>query len=239
MRTLRALIKTRLLALRDSLIWYFFSGILFPFLLLFFASQLNTDPKAKLQLIAGSIVSSAVLSTVFLFGQSFAAQRYRGEYELYATLPISKLTFVLALLVANLLTSSVSVIALLGISAFIFQAPLNINLWLIPTLILAALSVVGIGLLIGVLSRGPGEAAIICNLAVYLLSYAAPVFYPMAMLPPVMREFSRLIPTTQAANAVQATLEGGSLPLEPFLILSFWCITLLAFVTLKLDWRLR
>jgi ABC-2 type transport system permease protein len=239
MRTLGALVKTRLLALRDSFLWYFLSGVLFPFLLLFFANQLNPDPNARLQLIAGAITSSAVLSTVFLFGQSFAAQRFRGEYELYATLPISKWTFVFGLLGTNLLTSSVGIVTLLLLSVILYKIPITLSLWLVPILVLGAMSVAGIGLLIGVLSRDPGEAALVCNLAVYLLAYVSPVFYSADVLPPVIRELGWILPTSQVSSAVRASLSGFEFPFISMLMLFIWSISLLLFVILKLDWRLK
>ena len=182
---------------------------------------------------------SVVLSAVFLFGQSFASQRARGEYELYATLPIRKITFISGTLIANLIMSLINVILLILIAKLVFGFDIKPTLWIIPSITLGATSVVGIGLLVGILSKGPGQAALICNVLVYILSYATPVFYPLESLSPGLRTFAFYLPTTQASASINNTLAGGSMPFDATVILLVWTVVLLSIVTTQLDWRLR
>ena len=239
MRILLALLKTRFLGMRDGLLWILATSVLFPFLLLFFVGLLSPSEEVQSRVLSGAITSSVILNAVFLFGQSFAAQRARGEYELYATLPISRLTFIVGTLIANLCTSLGGAIVLVVVAVAVFNFNIQPTLWLIPSLLFGAASVVGIGLIVGVLSPGPGEAALITNLVVYILSYATPVFYPIEVLPDFLQVVSTWLPTTHAAAAINASLQGGDAPLVSLGILLCWTFIFLKVVTGNLDWRLR
>jgi ABC-2 type transport system permease protein len=241
MRVFFALIKVRFLGLTmsDGLVWLVLSSILFPLILLFFVSNLAPALGGQARLLSGAITASVVLNSIFLFGQSFAAQRARGEYELYATLPIGKLTFILATLGASLLVSMVSGLLLLALAVLVFGFNVAVSPILIPVLVLGALSVAGIGLVVGILSRGPGEAAIGTSLLVYVLSYATPVFFPIQNLPPALQYVVWGLPTTHAALSIHASLAGQAPEPASMLVLLVWAGGLLGFVMYKLDWRLR
>lgn len=239
MKVLLALLKTRFLAMRDGLGWLLLSSVVFPFLLLFFVSRFAPDAAVQTRILSGAVTASVILNAIFLFGQSFAAQRARGEYELYATLPIGKSTFIFGTLLANLTTSLGGALVLIVLAVAVFGFDIQPTLWLLPSLVLGATSVVGIGLVVGVLSRGPGEAALVTNLMVYVLSYATPVFYPLERLPPLLQQVSLYLPTTHAAEAVTASLQGAEAPLEAMVVLLVWTALLFGVVVERLDWRLR
>jgi ABC-2 type transport system permease protein len=238
-KILLAFLKTRFLNLKDAVPWLLLSGVLFPFLILFFARQLAGNVAAQTQLLSGALTASVVLNAVFFFGQSFASQRARGEYELFATLPITKLVFVTGTLIANLLVSLANAAILLLVAVLAFGFDIQPSLWLFPSLVLGAISVVGIGLLIGVLSRSTGEAALVCSIAVYVLSYATPIFYSLESLPRPLQYISAYLPTTHAAIAVNQTLLGFGIPITSLVVLIVWTALLLSFVMFRLDWRLR
>jgi ABC-2 type transport system permease protein len=239
MRIFLAFLKIRFLNLKDAVPWLLLSGVLFPFLILFFARQLAGDVSAQVQLLGGAITASVVLNAIFFFGQSFASQRARGEYEIFATLPIPKFTFIIGTLTANLLVSLANATMLLVVAVMVFGFDIRPSLWLFPSLILGTTSVVGIGLLIGVLSRNTGEAALVCSIAVYVLSYATPIFYPLESLPHLLQWVSIYLPTTHAALAVKQTLFGPDIPTFSLTILSIWTVLILTFVMVRLDWRLK
>ncbi|MCX7601786.1 MAG: ABC transporter permease [Meiothermus sp.] len=241
MRLFLALMRVRFLGLTmsDGLVWLVLSSVLFPFILLFFVSHLAPNQVVQTRLLAGAITASAVLNSIFLFGQAFAAQRARGEYELYSTWPIGKLTFILGTLATNLLVNLLSAFLLLALAVQIFSFKVVLSLLLVPVLVLGALAVAGIGLVVGILSRGPGEAAIVSNFLVYVLSYATPVFFPLQNLPQAVQYGVWALPTTHAALSVQAVLTGKPPDLSSLLVLLLWAGGLLGFVVYRMDWRLR
>jgi ABC-type polysaccharide/polyol phosphate export permease len=130
-----------------------------------------------------------------------------------------------------------AILLLVAVLAFGFD--IQPSLWLFPSLVLGAISVVGIGLLIGVLSRNTGEAALVCSIAVYVLSYATPLFYSLESLPRPLQYISAYLPTTHAAIAVNQTLLGFGIPITSLVVLIVWTALLLSFVMFRLDWRLR
>ncbi|MBF6594061.1 MAG: ABC transporter permease [Thermaceae bacterium] len=223
----------------DGLLWLLLSGILFPFILLFFVSSLVSDIGAQARILSGAITASVILNSIYLFGQSFASQRARGEYELYATLPISKLIFISGTLGTSLSLNLLSALLLFIIAILVFGFKIKITLWLIPILILGSLSVAGIGLLVGILSRGPGEAALITNILVYVLSYATPIFYPIHNLPLFLQYVVLTLPTTHASALLTNILNGTSISPISVLVLVVWAVALLSLTVYKLDWRLR
>lgn len=241
MRIFLALVKVRFLGMTmsDGLLWMILSGVLFPFILLFFVSNLVPNISSQARVLGGAIIASVVLNSIYLFGQAFAAQRARGEYEVYATLPINKIIFITATLGTSLSVNIISAFLLLLIANLVFGFKIEITLWLIPILILGSFSVAGIGLLVGILSRGSGEAAIITGILVYVLSYATPIFYPIYNLPPFLQYVVWALPTTHASGLITASLNGAPLSMLSIVILALWAAALLGFTAYKLDWRLR
>jgi len=223
----------------DGLLWLILSGVLFPFILLFFVSNLVPNINSQARILSGAITASVILNSIYLFGQSFAAQRSRGEYELYATLPISKLTFILGTLGTSLGVNLLSTFLLLVVAILVFGFKIKVALWLLPIIILGSLSVAGIGLMVGILGRGPGEAAIITNILVYVLSYATPIFYPIHNFPIFLQYVVWALPTTHASTAITAALNGNPIAPISILVLTLWSVGLLGLTVYKLDWRLR
>jgi ABC-2 type transport system permease protein len=241
MRVFLSLVKVRLLGMTmsDGLFWLVLSGVLFPFILLFFVSNLVPNISGQARILSGAITASVILNSIYLFGQAFAAQRFRGEYELYATLPISKLTFISATLGTSLSVNLLSAFLLMLIAILVFGFKIKITLWLMLILILGSFSVAGIGLIIGILGRDPGEAAIITNIFVYVVSYATPVFYPIHNLPPLLQYVVWVLPTTHASALITASLNGSSISALSVIVLAMWGFILLSITVYKLDWRLR
>ena len=69
------------------------------------------------------------------------------------------------------------------------------------------------------------------------LVFLAPVYYGPEMMPQALRVFSRWLPTTFAANAVQTTLAGGRDFFAPALALALTAVVTLAIGLRLMKWR--
>jgi ABC-2 type transport system permease protein len=104
-----------------------------------------------------------------------------------------------------------------------------------------AVSLAGIGALIGCLARDPGESGAFSLLCTLLLLALGPVVIPPARLPHFMLLLGHFSPATYAASALRQTLIG---PLTPAIVIDLAVLALtaagvFALVVRLMDWRQR
>ncbi len=108
-------------------------------------------------------------------------------------------------------------------------------------LLVAPLTLCGVGALIGVLAPNQQIAGVITNLAIVVVTYLSPVLVPASALPGILRFTAVVLPPTYAADALRRTLQGQAnttvfVDIGVMVLFAFGSIYL---VTTRLDWRSR
>jgi ABC-2 type transport system permease protein len=108
-------------------------------------------------------------------------------------------------------------------------------------MLLAPLTLSGVGAMIGVLSPNQQVAGVISNLALVVVMFLSPILVPASALPGVLRVTGALLPPTYAADALRRSLQGqlSSNLLIDISIMLMFAVGSIYLVTSRLDWRSR
>ncbi len=240
----RRLLPVTLADMRSIGPFYAFFSILLPAGILFFVSTTGTQTSpAALRYLAGGVFAASVcMGPAIMLCARLGLAREHNEFDYWASLPIPKVSLVLALCTAHLLFSLPGVLAM-GVLAvsFLGVGPGGVlaALALAP---LAALAMAGIGAFLG--SRAPTAIVgnLIGNLLLAVVLFLSPLMSRLDAYPAFLRPVAYAVPATYVADAFRHVL-GGEPTLLPFgadlAVLVGLAVVLLTLTHRLLDWRGR
>lgn len=175
--------------------------LLLPIGILFFLNVL-VAPDARTQVLVGVVMMSVALLNINALAQSIGFEKQTKMLDLWVSLPVSPVVYVLAnafsLLPFTLL--SVAVTFAVAVAGFGFVLPLAVIPLLIVGMLLVWASTLGIGFLIGVYGRTPRQINMWAQLIGVLLTFFAPVFYPLTVLPVPLQVIAAAWPLTWGSS---------------------------------------
>lgn len=180
--------------------------------------------------LVGNIVLSLMFGIMNNIEGHFVFMRFQGMLDYFATLPIKRPILILSLVAAFLCIALPSLLITIIAGSFLLGIHLTINPLIILVMPLCAMSVSGIGALIGVHARTPEEAGAISLLINMLLMSIGPVVIPPDHLSAILLFLGHFSPTTYAASALRQVLIGpvtGELAID---------IAVLVGVTIVIFW---
>ncbi|MCA9940303.1 MAG: ABC transporter permease [Anaerolineales bacterium] len=199
----------------------------------------KSNPETLSYILTGNIVMALMFGIKDKLQSHFMFMRIQGSLDYFATLPVNKMLLVAAATAAFLCLGLPSVVVTLFFGAWLLRIPLSISPWVLPVAVAAAISLSGVGALVGIWARTPEDAGSISTLLTFLMLGIGPVLIPPEGLPPLLVILGRFSPATYASSALRQVLLG---PLTPRLwvdvaaLLGFSLITFVM-VNRQLAWR--
>jgi len=204
-----------------------------------FARDLGTP--SLVYVLTGNMVLALMFGMMRKVENYLSFMRASGGLDYFAALPIHKAAFVLAIIAAFFVLGLPSLISTLLIGSWFLGLQLQINLWLIPVIVLSAIPFAGLGALIAILAPNFHVSGSLNLLFTLVLTAIGPVIVPPNRLPMVLITLGQFSPATYAASALRQTLLG---PITPqlaidLIVLLIATLLILALVTRKMDWRAK
>jgi ABC-2 type transport system permease protein len=199
----------------------------------------DSGGEALVYVLTGNVVMSLMFGNMGNVESHFTYMRFMGALEYFATLPIQKHVLILAVVLSFFLLSlpSLAVTMFLGsILLGVHVAPSPVLLVVVP---LCAVSLAGIGALIGASVRTPQEGGSWTLLVTLVMMGLGPVVVPPDRLLGLVQFLGRFSPATYAASALRQALLGpltGQIVLD-LAILAGFTIVVFWVVGQKMDWR--
>ncbi len=185
--------------------------IVFPVGLLFFLNHL-VAPDLRSQVLVGTIMLEMALLNINALAQSIGQDKQTREFDLWVSLPISPVVYVLGTAAVLLPFSIVSALITLAVAVGAFG--LAIAWTTVPLLLLGLVlvwgSTMGIGYLIGVFGTSPRQISANAQIIGLILTLFTPVFYPVSALPALLQPVAYLWPLTWGAQTLVAILDGAT-----------------------------
>jgi ABC-2 type transport system permease protein len=185
--------------------------IIFPIGILFFLNVL-VAPAVRTQVLVGTIMMEMALINVNSLAQSIGQDKQSKVFDLWVSLPVSPVVYTLSNALSFLPYSLASAVVTLGVAVYGFGVPLapaTLPL-LAGGLVLVWGSTIGIGFLIGAYGRSPRQINSYAQLVGILLTFFAPVFYPVSILPPALRAVAYAWPLTWGSTFLVGILKGAT-----------------------------
>lgn len=235
------LFKIQFSLIREAWVWIILMASMFPFTMLLFMKffTINPTPELMVRMIVGNMVFGIIVMGMNFMGQEISFQKHQGHFTFYASLPISKMNFVLANLLRGLMSTIPSVIILAVLGQFVFDIQFNYSLGIIPVVLLALLSVVGFGVGLGFWSPNHQLTNMLTQVFMMLVTFLTPVMVDMSQLPNVFQWISYIFPTTYATEAMLEIFTVGwtsNLTQNMFIMLGFSIVTYII-ITKNVNWR--
>ena len=211
--------------------------VVFPLGFLFFLGQIAA-PGARVQILVGSIMMEAALLNINVVAQGIGSDKQTKLYDLYVSLPISPIAYVLALALSMLPATLLSAGLTLAAGELWFGLPAFSTPLLPLGLLLVWASTLGIGFLIAVYGTTPRQISTNAQFVGLVMTFLAPVFYPITVLPRALQYVAYAWPLTWGAILLAAILHGNlGGTLQAAGVLGLFAVAWGVLISLGLRWR--
>jgi len=196
------------------------------------------SPERITYILTGSITYAVSSQAGLSLGQWIGGLKMRRVFDYYASLPISKLSFIYGLNLNALLLCVPSSLLLVVISVLGFHHPVRDPLLFLVAFVLGGFSLAGVGAMIGFYSRSGQIASNVTQIVDPILVFFAPVYMPEEALPLVLRYTSWFMPTRHVARLLRSSFGGATGgEWQSIAILVGFIIISVLLVHHGLDWR--
>ncbi len=202
-----------------------------------FARDSGADALAYV--LTGNVVLSLLFENQDKVAGHFAYMRLNGILNYFSTLPVRKHALILAVVLSFLLMSLPSLVVTVLLGSALLGVPVQLNPAILLVVPVCAISIAGLGPLIGVSVRMPQDVGSASLLLTFLMLGLGPVMIPPDRLPGIVLFLGRFSPATYAASAIRQALLGpvtGQIALDLATLIGFTLVSLWL-VGRKVDWR--
>jgi ABC-2 type transport system permease protein len=171
--------------------------VLFPIGFLFFLG-LIVRPQLQTQVLVGSMMMEMALLNVNVLAQTIGNDKRSKLWDLWVSLPARPTVYVVSNALTLLPFSLLATVVTLGLGAVYFGIALSplVLVFLVPAFLVIWASTLGIGFLIGVYGGAPRRINTIAQFVGIVMTFFAPIFYPLSALPTVLQYVAGLWPLT-------------------------------------------
>lgn len=231
------IVQLQALKVRSWPAGYVLSIVIGPLGFLLFAKAL-TPPgiDVGVRLVAGSLVFGLGLMTVNNLAQFILFERFNNEMKLVIVSPIHPLSYAAGIVTYSVLQSMATAAIILSFAP-IFGIDITLSFWLVPLILLTAISMTGMGIVIGTWAPSMELGGMLANTFGILVVILSPVYYPIDRLSGWLRWLARLSPYTHAGEAMNRVLSGQGGFEREMLILAGITVVGLTVGILGLRWR--
>ncbi|MGC9072434.1 MAG: ABC transporter permease [Acidilobus sp.] len=191
-----------------------FYMVLFPVAMIFALGFLVRGPYVY-YLVSGTITFQVALTGLLMVPSSLGVDREAGRLSLMISAGVPPWAYaVTASLVNNLMAigSALIVVGVASAMRYLSVTPLGVAL-LVPALIVSTFQGSMIGLAMAARIRNWRLLQQVDQIAAFGLTFFAPVYFPLALVPKYLLPLVMMEPTTYVAQAVRLSLTGSPLSL--------------------------
>jgi ABC-2 type transport system permease protein len=183
--------------------------IIFPIGILFFLNQL-VAPDLRVQVLVGTIMMETALLNINGLAQSLGNDKATRVFDLWVSLPVSPVVYALANALSILPFTLASALFTLGVAVTIFHVAIPVATFpfLVGGFVLVWASTLGIGYLVGVYGGTPRQINSTAQIVGVILTFFAPIFYPVTVLPVPLQVLAYAWPLTWGSEFLVATIHG-------------------------------
>ncbi|MDO5343345.1 MAG: ABC transporter permease [Candidatus Saccharibacteria bacterium] len=185
----------------------------------------------------GLLAFSLMSMGVFGLANQMPAEKQKGNYRRMRAAPFTSGQLIIATSIVYTIISLMSAALMVIVGMLVFKFTMRGD-WLlfVPFLTLAALMMVGLGLMIGAWAKNENQSAPLSNLISFPMMFLSGAFFPAFLFPEWLKAISQFIPMTPVVDGMRLiTTENASLmevlPQFGFIIA---CIVIVYLLAIKL-----
>ncbi len=156
--------------------------------------------------VPGIIAMTVMTASLFGAVNVNAELRQKGVIRKLSTTPITHTDWILSNVMYQFLLSVISTISILLVSYTVFDASLQLNLWLPVFVVLDVFAFVGIGMILTRVAKEAESAAAAANAIMFPMMFLSGTFFPVEMMPGFLQKFSRILPLYYVNEGLRASM---------------------------------
>jgi len=221
--------------------FYLLGVVLFPLSLLLPLSVL-AGQSARVDIFIGSAICATTITTIGDISDIISYDRYSNAISFFITRPVKPHQYILGIGASTLFynLAGMAVIFVAGSWLLDFQLSAARIAAVLVLIFLGWFNSCCVGFAIGM--WGPRDHRANANLAAvvgYALTFLAPAYYPISVLPPGLQELSLTLYTTNLSLVGKSILRGEPLPGLCLVVLALYFVFNLVMLFKLARWRTR
>lgn len=205
------LLLEQLFEIRTTWYWHLLFAIVLPVAMVFGFARIGSDEPTREHLVlivTGATIFSVVNDGLYVMAVRIGQMRQSGMMLYYASLPIRKSAFIIALMLSRLLITIPGMLITLVVGSLIYDLGFSLNIGVVLLLLFLGLMFSSLGMVLGMWLDNVELILVVVNLLLFVLIMATPVFIAPHALPQPLQVFSFALPPTYAAAALRSILSG-------------------------------
>lgn len=207
-REILYLVVMQIKGVKSYLIAYAFFSLLFPLgFMLVFGSLLSSS--YVLYVVSGTLTAYLFISTFTAVANNLANEIESGRFSLIIGAGIRKEVYSLSIVLSQIITDIAAILTILGIGLYVY----HVQLESVPLFIIALCSSISLsatfGMVLASVIKNPFQVSQYSSVLSFALTFFAPVYYPLSLIPLPYRYLVFIEPSTYVSQAIYYSLEGN------------------------------
>lgn len=192
---------------------------------------------AELFLVTGAPTVTLIAVGLVMAPQQLSQSKIEGSAQWLMTLPVKRLTFLMAdLTMWTIIALPGTVLALL-VGVLRYDVSLDVSVWAVPAALLISLTAAALGYAMSALLP-PMVAMLITQLLVFTILLFTPISVPASNFPDWLASVHQVLPLEPMADLLRASLSSAfSVSTGSILVLIAWCVAAVTAAGLALKRR--
>jgi ABC-2 type transport system permease protein len=211
MNKFRLLLSEQLLSQKSTLPFLLFLQIIVPLAFVFsmghYAGVRPSDGQL-IRIISGSITFNLAFLGLSSVAGKISMLRQDGSLLHYISFPVSKFSFISAILTAKLIVIFPGLFVPLIGGLWLYGLKLNVSPWLLVAMLLGTFSLAMAGAALGALVHNYELVSVLTGVIIFVSALLAPTFMSPEVLPLPLQILGWLLPTTYISDALTLSLRG-------------------------------
>jgi len=152
------------------------------------------------------------LMTTGIFGAVGWNTRNRelGILKKLATTPLSKLEWIIGVVLFELVMCAISTAVILGVGVLVFDLRVMPNIYSIILIVAGAITFPGMGMVIARFVKETDSADAAANAVTFPMMFLSGSFFPLEMMPEFLQEIAKVLPLTYLNNGLRDSMVYGN-----------------------------
>ncbi|MCI4372816.1 MAG: ABC transporter permease, partial [Thermoplasmata archaeon] len=192
------------------------------------------------QVLVGTIMMETALLNINGLAQSLGNDKATRMFDLWVSMPVSPVVYALSNALSLLPFTLASALITLGVAVGGFGVTISWAIFplLVGGFVLVWASTLGIGYVVGVYGGTPRQINSTAQIVGVILTFFAPIFYPVSVLPVPLQAVAYLWPLTWGSEFLVALVHGaGGTALLSGSVLIAYVVGWIVLISSGLRWR--
>ncbi|MCG8482917.1 MAG: ABC transporter permease [Clostridia bacterium] len=197
------------------------------------------DSKTALFFVTGAPTFILTMVGMVLVPQMIAEDKSSGSFTYIWSLPISRITYLLADLTVWFFSALPGIILALSIGSWYYEFSLSMSWIIVPVTLLVSITASCLGFAIAHLISKSQIILLVTNLLVFVIFLFSPINYPLERLPVWLQNVHMVLPYFHMADLMRSSLTGYETAsnVRALLIVSTWMLVSFVSVSIVLQKR--